>query len=105
METGLDLISRSDSVEARVLDLDQQEHAGNKKNGDGQDGQTISAGDTLFTIEGPAATLLTGERRALNFLQLLSSTATTCRRYADLVADTGVRLLDTRKTIPGLRDA
>ncbi|MEM6580354.1 MAG: carboxylating nicotinate-nucleotide diphosphorylase, partial [Pseudomonadota bacterium] len=47
--------------------------------------------------------LLTGERTALNFLQLLSGTATTCRHYAHQVADTGVKLLDTRKTIPGLR--
>ncbi|MCB1705621.1 MAG: carboxylating nicotinate-nucleotide diphosphorylase [Halioglobus sp.] len=68
-----------------------------------RDGQSISAGDTLFTFRGPARSLLTGERCALNFLQLLSGTATTCQRYASLVADTHVRLLDTRKTIPGLR--
>jgi nicotinate-nucleotide pyrophosphorylase (carboxylating) len=49
--------------------------------------------------------LLTGERCALNFLQLLSGTATICRRYADRVSGTAVQLLDTRKTIPGLRDA
>ncbi len=67
------------------------------------DGERIDAGQTLFTLEGPARALLTGERSALNFLQLLSGTATRCRYYADLVADTGVRLLDTRKTIPGLR--
>ena len=70
-----------------------------------QDGQAVSAGDVLFTVEGPARSLLTGERCALNFLQLLSGTATTCRRYADRVAGTQVKLLDTRKTIPGLRDA
>ena len=70
-----------------------------------QDGQAVSAGDVLFTVEGPARSLLTGERCALNFLQLLSGTATTCRRYADQVAGTQVKLLDTRKTIPGLRDA
>jgi nicotinate-nucleotide pyrophosphorylase (carboxylating) len=70
-----------------------------------QDGQGVSAGDVLFTVEGPARSLLTGERCALNFLQLLSGTATTCRRYADRVAGTQVKLLDTRKTIPGLRDA
>jgi len=57
----------------------------------------------LFELAGPARSLLTGERTALNFLQLLSGTATRCRRYADLVAGTGTRLLDTRKTIPGLR--
>ncbi len=68
-----------------------------------QDGDDISAGDSLFTISGPARSLLTGERTALNFLQLLSGTATICRRYAQQVAGTGVQLLDTRKTIPGLR--
>ncbi len=67
------------------------------------DGDSIAAGDTLFTASGPARGLLTAERTALNFLQLLSGTATRCRHYADLIADTGVRLLDTRKTIPGLR--
>ena len=69
------------------------------------DGQTINTGDTLFTLEGPARSLLTGERCALNFLQLLSGTATISRRYADVVSGTGVKLLDTRKTIPGLRVA
>lgn len=69
------------------------------------DGSPINAGDTLFTASGPARGLLTAERCALNFLQLLSGTATACRRYADLVADTSVKLLDTRKTIPGLRAA
>lgn len=70
-----------------------------------EDGQAVQAGDTLFTFEGPARSLLTGERAALNFLQLLSGTASSCRRYADIVAGTNVRLLDTRKTIPGLREA
>jgi len=69
------------------------------------DGQAVSAGDVLFSFHGPARSLLTGERCALNFLQLLSGTATICRRYADLVSATAVRLLDTRKTVPGLRDA
>lgn len=69
------------------------------------DGDTIGAGDTLFTVNGPARGLLTAERSALNFLQLLSGTASTCQRYAALVAGTGVKLLDTRKTIPGLRAA
>jgi nicotinate-nucleotide pyrophosphorylase (carboxylating) len=70
-----------------------------------RDGQPVSAGQTLFSIEGTARGLLTGERSALNFLQLLSGTATACRRYADRVSGTSVRLLDTRKTIPGLREA
>ena len=69
------------------------------------DGQVVTAGDTLFTVEGPARSLLTGERCALNFLQLLSGTATTSHRYADVVSETNAKLLDTRKTIPGLREA
>jgi len=69
------------------------------------DGQRVEANSELFTLEGSARSLLTGERTALNFLQLLSGTATICRKYADLVEGTGVKLLDTRKTIPGLRTA
>ncbi len=67
------------------------------------DGDTLAANDLLFTVSGSARHILTGERTALNFLQLLSGTATRCKHYADLVADTGVKLLDTRKTIPALR--
>lgn len=69
------------------------------------DGEMVTAGQELFTARGSARTLLTGERTALNFLQLLSATASSARLYADLVADTPVKLLDTRKTIPGLRTA
>ncbi|NQY03110.1 MAG: carboxylating nicotinate-nucleotide diphosphorylase [Halieaceae bacterium] len=68
-----------------------------------RDGDTLSANDTLFTVSGPARALLTAERTALNFLQLLSGTATRCHHYANLVEGTNVKLLDTRKTIPGLR--
>jgi nicotinate-nucleotide pyrophosphorylase (carboxylating) len=70
-----------------------------------QDGDSVTADSTLFTLEGSARSLLTGERAALNFLQLLSGTATTAKFYADLVAGTDVKILDTRKTIPGLRTA
>ena len=69
------------------------------------DGDRLAANTVLFTARGPARSLLTAERTALNFLQLLSGTATRCRQYADTVASTGVKLLDTRKTIPGLRTA
>ena len=69
------------------------------------DGEQVTPNQVLFELSGSARSLLTGERTALNFLQLLSGTATTCRKYADIVADTGVKLLDTRKTIPGLRNA
>ncbi|MHA3885610.1 carboxylating nicotinate-nucleotide diphosphorylase [Stutzerimonas degradans] len=67
------------------------------------DGERVEAGQVLFHLEGPARALLTGERTALNFLQTLSGVATNCRHYADLVECTGVKLLDTRKTLPGLR--
>ncbi|MFN2169688.1 MAG: carboxylating nicotinate-nucleotide diphosphorylase, partial [Anaerolineae bacterium] len=56
-------------------------------------------------LAGPARPLLAGERTALNFLQLLSGTATSARAFAEAVAGTGCRVLDTRKTVPGLRDA
>jgi len=67
------------------------------------EGQEVSPNDVLFTLEGPARAILTGERSALNFLQTLSGTATISKEYADLVLHTKVKLLDTRKTIPGLR--
>ena len=67
------------------------------------DGDTIAPNQTLCRLNGPARSLLTGERAALNFLQTLSGTATLARRWADAVAGTGARILDTRKTIPGLR--
>ena len=69
------------------------------------DGELVSAGQKLFEIEGPARAVLTGERTALNFLQLLSAIATEARRYSDAVAGTGCTILDTRKTLPGLRTA
>lgn len=69
------------------------------------DGDRVKANSPLFSLAGKARSLLTGERTALNFLQLLSGTATASQRYADLVKGTGVKLLDTRKTIPGLRTA
>lgn len=69
------------------------------------DGQSITADSKLFHITGSARSLLTGERTALNFVQTLSGTASISSYYANLVAHTAVKLLDTRKTIPGLRDA
>ena len=68
-----------------------------------QDGDPIAADSLVCTLSGPARALLTGERTALNFLQLLSGTATSASLYATRVAHTGVKLLDTRKTVPGLR--
>jgi len=69
------------------------------------DGDAVEANETLFELSGRARSLLTGERSALNFLQLLSGTATRCRHFADLVEGLPAKLLDTRKTIPGLRIA
>ncbi|SFM32212.1 carboxylating nicotinate-nucleotide diphosphorylase [Halopseudomonas yangmingensis] len=68
-----------------------------------EDSQPISPNQLLCTLQGPARALLSGERSALNFLQTLSATATRSRQLANLVADLPVRLLDTRKTLPGLR--
>lgn len=70
-----------------------------------QEGELATPDSVLFSLEGPARSLLTAERTALNFFQCLSGTATLCRHYADLVAGTAVKLLDTRKTLPGLRTA
>ena len=67
------------------------------------DGDKISAEQTLCEISGEARALLTGERTALNFLQLLSAVASVTRRYADAIEGTRARILDTRKTLPGLR--
>ncbi|SDJ51836.1 carboxylating nicotinate-nucleotide diphosphorylase [Billgrantia gudaonensis] len=67
------------------------------------DGDRLEAGDCLLELEGPARSLLTGERAALNLLQTLSATATRTRHFLDRLEGTGVRLLDTRKTLPGLR--
>ena len=68
-----------------------------------QDGEAIRAGQTLCQIEGPARAILTGERTALNFLQTLSGVATRTRSYVDAIRGTKAVVLDTRKTVPGLR--
>lgn len=69
------------------------------------DGDTLAPDQLLCHIQGPARAILTGERCALNFLQTLSGTATLSRYYAERVKHTQVKLLDTRKTLPGLRTA
>jgi len=69
------------------------------------DGNEIKPNDTLLTIEGSSRSILTAERTALNFLQTLSGTATRSRYYADLTKSFSVKLLDTRKTLPGMRIA
>ena len=102
------IISGQAWVDAVFAQLDRQ-----RGNGDQptqiqwqvKDGQQVAANSVLFTLTGQARTLLTGERTALNFLQLLSGTATRCHHYAEQVQHTPVKLLDTRKTLPGLRTA
>jgi nicotinate-nucleotide pyrophosphorylase (carboxylating) len=69
------------------------------------EGTAVPAGATLCDLGGPARAILTGERTALNFLQLLSATATITQRYVAALAGTHCRILDTRKTLPGLRSA
>jgi nicotinate-nucleotide pyrophosphorylase (carboxylating) len=68
-----------------------------------REGDAVAAGAILCDISGPARAILTGERTAINFLQTLSGTATQTRRYVDAVAGTGCQIIDTRKTLPGLR--
>ncbi len=68
-----------------------------------QDGDDIQAGQVVCKLSGPSRPLLTGERTALNFLQTLSATATRTRQYVDAIKGTSAKILDTRKTIPGLR--
>ena len=68
-----------------------------------RDGDLIEAGQTLCEIEADTRALLTAERPALNFLQLLSGTATVTRKYVDAIAGTQAMIVDTRKTLPGLR--
>jgi nicotinate-nucleotide pyrophosphorylase (carboxylating) len=72
---------------------------------DAEEGSSVDPGQRLFRVEGPARALLTGERTALNFLQTLSGTATVTRRYVALIEGLPCRILDTRKTLPGLRRA
>lgn len=70
-----------------------------------EDGDRVEDGSVLLELEGSARSIVTGERTALNFLQLLSGTATSAAAHAERVAGTGLQLLDTRKTVPGLRTA
>jgi nicotinate-nucleotide pyrophosphorylase (carboxylating) len=67
------------------------------------DGDLVSADSVLFSVQGPARAILTAERSALNFLQVLSATATVTSQYVEAIAGTACRILDTRKTIPGMR--
>ncbi|MEM5315526.1 carboxylating nicotinate-nucleotide diphosphorylase [Paraburkholderia sp. JHI869] len=68
-----------------------------------REGDRMAADTTVCSLRGPARSLLTAERNAMNFLQLLSGVASVTRRYVDMIAHTSTRILDTRKTLPGLR--
>ncbi len=70
-----------------------------------EDGDPVAANETLVTMEGSARTLLSGERTAMNFLQTLSAVATTTHHYVETIQGSTTRILDTRKTLPGLREA
>jgi len=69
------------------------------------DGQSVTPGDALLVAHGPARSLLTCERIMLNFIQLLSGTATAASQYVEAISETSAKILDTRKTVPGLRIA
>lgn len=102
------IITREDSVfcgKPWVQEIFKQLDSSVEINWYTDDGEVAAANSTLFTLKGNARSLLTGERTALNFVQTLSGTATISDYYAKLVAHTKVKLLDTRKTIPGLRTA
>lgn len=102
------IITRENVVlcgKAWVKEVFQQIDATIKINWKFNDGHFISANDTICQLSGPARGLLTGERTALNFLQMLSYTATITHQYAELLKGTETKLLDTRKTIPGMRRA
>jgi nicotinate-nucleotide pyrophosphorylase (carboxylating) len=102
------IITREDAVLCGCQWLEEvfrQLDAGVRVTWHATDGARLHAGDMICELRGPARSLLTGERTALNFLQLLSGVATKTRRYVDAVAGTRAKILDTRKTLPGLRRA
>ena len=106
VQTSGRIVTREDGIlcgTAFALEAFQQIDPSGHVEWAAQDGDVLTASNTLCTLSGPARALLTAERTALNFLQLLSGTATTASHYAARVAHTKVKLLDTRKTVPGLR--
>lgn len=107
-QSSAQVISRENAVLSGTAWFDEvfrQLDAGVRIDWLARDGEKIQAGQTLCTLSGSSRSLLTGERSALNFLQLLSATATQTRRFVNAVRDTGAEILDTRKTLPGLRTA
>ena len=105
---GARIVTRNDAVVCGSAWVDACFHrldAGAEIRWEYSDGSKAQAGQTLCTLRGRAQALLTGERTALNFLQLLSGVATTTSRYVEAVRGTRAKILDTRKTLPGLRVA
>jgi len=104
--TTAQVISREHAVLSGIAwfnEVFRQLDASIKVEWQAKDGDTLQPNQLLCTLTGNTRALLTGERAALNYLQTLSGTATQAQRYADAVAGTGVRILDTRKTLPGMR--
>jgi nicotinate-nucleotide pyrophosphorylase (carboxylating) len=102
------VITREDAILCGTAWFDEVFHEVDKRlqtTWHAKDGEAIRAGQVLCVLDGPARGLLTGERTALNFLQLLSGTATLTQRYVEAIRGTGATILDTRKTVPGLRRA
>ncbi|MFQ5756249.1 MAG: carboxylating nicotinate-nucleotide diphosphorylase [Acidiferrobacterales bacterium] len=105
---GVSVITRERAVlcgSAWFDEVFRQRDAAVSTNWAAQDADSIQANQIICRLHGPARAILSGERMALNFLQLLSGTATQTRRYVDAVSGTHAKILDTRKTIPGLRRA
>lgn len=103
-----ELIAREDAVLCGTAWFDEvfrQLDTGVRCDWQAHDAETIHAGQRLCRLTGAARALLSGERTALNFLQTLSGTATATRRYTDAIRGTNAAILDTRKTLPGLRRA
>jgi nicotinate-nucleotide pyrophosphorylase (carboxylating) len=102
------IVSREDAVLCGTAWLDETFHQADARvstNWLKRDGDTINSDEVICSLEGPSRVLLSAERTALNFLQTLSGTATTAKQWADAVTGLDTRILDTRKTIPGLRMA
>ncbi len=102
------IIARDSAVVCGVMwveEIFRQLGGGVSLNWLAKDGDRVGVNDGILELEGNSRSLLTGERAALNVLQTLSATATACQELAALVSSTSVKLLDTRKTLPGLRIA
>ena len=107
-QSHADIISREDAVLCGTAWVDEvfaQLDPHIQVDWQANDGDAITANQTLCTLSGNSRQLLTGERTALNFLQTLSATATQTQQFVRIIADTRTKVLDTRKTLPGLRSA